>query len=78
LGYSVVFQSNETKLTKVRSELAKQIKTFVGINENGVKSQIIEALINYLLLELINSANAKKTKLFSNFVIKIKVCVVSI
>lgn len=53
-----------------------QIKTFVGTSENAVKSQIFVALINYLLLELINRTIAKKTKSFSNFVEKIRVCLV--
>ena len=53
-----------------------QIKTFVGTSENAVKSQIFVALINYLLLELINRTIAKKTKSFSNFVEKIRMCLV--
>lgn len=53
-----------------------QIKTFVGINENVVKSKKFVTLINYLLLECINRTIAKKTKSFSNFVEKIKVCLV--
>jgi hypothetical protein len=53
-----------------------QIKTFVGTSENAVKSQIFVALINYLLLELINRTIAKKTKSFSSFVEKIRVCLV--
>jgi hypothetical protein len=53
-----------------------QIKTFVGTNENPVKSQIFVALIYYLLLELINRTIVKKTKSFSNFVEKIRVCLV--
>lgn len=51
-----------------------QIKTFVGTSENAVKSQIYIALISYLLLELINRTIAKKTKTFSNFVVKIRIC----
>lgn len=53
-----------------------QIKTFVGTSENAVKSQIFVALINYLLLELINRTIAKKTKSFSTFVEKIRICLV--
>lgn len=53
-----------------------QIKTFVGTSENAVKSQIYVALISYLLLELINRTIAKKTKTFSNFVEKIRICLV--
>lgn len=51
-----------------------QIKTFVGISENAVKSQIYVALICYLLLELIKRTIAKSTKAFSNFVEKIRIC----
>jgi hypothetical protein len=53
-----------------------QIKTFLGTSENAVKSQIYVALTSYLLLELINRTVAKKTKAFSNFVEKIRVCLV--
>ena len=53
-----------------------QIKTFVGTSENAVKSQIYVALICYLLLELINRTIAKTTKSFSNFVEKIRICLV--
>ena len=53
-----------------------QIKTFVGTSENAVKSQLYIALISYLLLELINRTIAKKTKTFSNFVEKIRLCLV--
>ena len=53
-----------------------QIKTFLGTIENAVKSQIYVALICYLLLELINRTIAKKVKTFSNFVEKIRVCLV--
>lgn len=53
-----------------------QIKTFVGTSENAVKSQIYVALICYLLLELINRTVAKTTKSFSNFVEKIRICLV--
>lgn len=53
-----------------------QIKTFLGTSENAVKSQIYVALINYLLLELINRTIAKKTKSFSNLVEKIRICLV--
>ena len=53
-----------------------QIKTFLGTSENAVKSQIYVALISYLLLELINRTIAKKVKTFSNFVEKIRVCLV--
>ena len=53
-----------------------QIKTFLGTSENAVKSQIYVALISYLLLQLINRTIAKKVKTFSNFVEKIRVCLV--
>ena len=53
-----------------------QIKTFLGTSENAVKSQIYVALISYLLLELINRTIVKKTKSFSNFVEKIRICLV--
>lgn len=53
-----------------------QIKTFLGTSENAVKSQIYVALISYLLLQLINRTVAKKIKTFSNFVEKIRVCLV--
>jgi IS4 transposase len=53
-----------------------KIKTFVGISENAVKSQIYVALISNLLLELINRTITKKTKTFSNFVEKIRICLV--
>ncbi len=53
-----------------------QIKTFVGTSENAVKSQIYVALICFLLLELINRTIAKKTKSFSSFVEKIRICLV--
>jgi hypothetical protein len=53
-----------------------QIKTFLGTSENAVKSQIYVALITFLLLELINRTIAKKTKSFSNFVEKIRICLV--
>lgn len=53
-----------------------QIKTFLGTSENAVKSQIYLALISYLLLELINRTIVKKTKSFSNFVEKIRICLV--
>ena len=53
-----------------------QIKTFLGTSENAVKSQIYVALINYLLLELINRTISKKTKSFSNLVEKIRICLV--
>jgi hypothetical protein len=51
-----------------------QIKTFLRTSENTVKSQIYVALISYLLLELINRTIAKKVKIFSNSVEKIRVC----
>ncbi len=51
-----------------------QIKTFVGTNENAVKSQIYIALITYLLLQLISRTIAKKAHAFSNFVEKIRIC----
>ena len=51
-----------------------QIKTFVGTSENAVKSQIYVALLCYLLLELIKRTIAKSTKAFSNFVEKIRIC----
>ncbi len=51
-----------------------QIKTFVGTNENAVKSQIYIALINYLLLQLIVRTVANKKHAFSNFVEKIRIC----
>ena len=53
-----------------------QIKTFLGTSENAVKSQIYVALISFLLLELINRTIVKKTKSFSNFVEKIRICLV--
>jgi hypothetical protein len=53
-----------------------QIKTFLGTNENAVKSQIYIALISYLLVELINRTIAKKTKSFTNLVEKIRICLV--
>ena len=53
-----------------------QIKTFIGTSENAVKSQIYVALISYLLLQLINRTVAKKTKTFTNFVEKIRICLV--
>jgi len=53
-----------------------QIKTFIGTSENAVKSQIYVALITFLLLGLINRTIAKKTKSFSNFVEKIRICLV--
>lgn len=51
-----------------------QIKTFVGTSENAVKSQIYIALITYLLLQLIVRTVAKKKTAFSNFVEKIRIC----
>ncbi len=53
-----------------------QIKTFLGTSENAVKSQIYVALITYLLLELINRTMVKTKKSFSNFVEKIRMCLV--
>jgi hypothetical protein len=53
-----------------------QIKTFLGTSENAVKSQIYVALITYLLLELINRTIVKTKKSFSNFVEKIRMCLV--
>ena len=53
-----------------------QIKTFVDTSENAVKSQIYITLRSYLLLKLINRTIAKKIKLFSNFVEKIRICLV--
>ena len=46
----------------------------MGTSENAVKSQIYIALINYLLLQLIVRTIAKKKTAFSNFVAKIRVC----
>jgi hypothetical protein len=51
-----------------------QVKTFWGISENAVKSQIYVALINYLLLELIKRTISKKVTAFSNFSEKIRFC----
>lgn len=51
-----------------------QIKTFVGTSENAVKSQIYNALITYLLLQLIIRTIVKKKHAFSNFVEKIRIC----
>lgn len=51
-----------------------QVKTFVGTSENAVKSQIYIALITYLLLQLIVRTVAKKKHAFSNFVEKIRIC----
>ena len=51
-----------------------QVKTFIGTNENAVKSQIYVALICYLLLELINRTISKTKSAFSNFVEKIRIC----
>ena len=42
--------------------------------ENTVKYQIYLALISYLLLWPMNKTIAKKVKTFSNFVEKIRVC----
>ena len=53
-----------------------QIKTFLGTSENAVKSQIYVSLICYLLLQLMNRTVAKATKSFSNFVEKIRICLV--
>ena len=53
-----------------------QIKTFLGTSENAVKSQIYVALITYLLLELINRTVVKTKKSFSNFVERIRMCLV--
>lgn len=53
-----------------------QIKTFLGTSENAVKSQIYVALTTYLLLELINRTMVKTKKSFSNFVEKIRMCLV--
>jgi len=51
-----------------------QIKTFVGTNENAVKSQIYIALTTYLLLQLIVRTIPNKKHAFSNFVEKIRIC----
>ena len=51
-----------------------QIKTFVGTNENAVKSQIYIALTTFLLLELIRRTISKEAPAFSNFVEKIRMC----
>ena len=51
-----------------------QVKTFVGTSENALKSQIYIALITYLLLQLIVRTVAKKKHAFSNFVEKIRIC----
>lgn len=53
-----------------------QVKTFVGTSENAVKSQIYIALITYLLLQLIVRTIATKKQAFSNFVEKIRICLV--
>lgn len=53
-----------------------QVKTFVGTSENAVKSQIYIALITYLLLQLIVRTIATKKHAFSNFVEKIRICLV--
>lgn len=53
-----------------------QIKTFLGTSENAVKSQIYVALTTYLLLELIKRTIVKTKKSFSNFVEKIRMCLV--
>ena len=53
-----------------------QIKTFLGTSENAVKSQIYVYLICYLLLQFMNRTVAKATKSFSNFVEKIRICLV--
>ena len=53
-----------------------QIKIFVSTRENAAKSQIYITLISYLLLELINRTITKKIKLVSNFVEKIRICLV--
>lgn len=51
-----------------------QIKTFIGVSENAVKSQIYVALISYLLLELIKRFYCDKKTAFSNFCEKIRIC----
>lgn len=51
-----------------------QIKSFLGTNENAVKSQIYIALICYLLLQLLKRTVATKTVAFSNFVERIRTC----
>jgi len=51
-----------------------QIKTFLGTSQNAVKSQIYVALINYLLLQLVERTVAVKKHAFSNFVEKIRIC----
>ena len=51
-----------------------QVKTFVGTNENAVKSQIYVALIQYLLLELLRRNTCKIKQGMSNFSEKIRIC----
>lgn len=51
-----------------------QVKTFIGTSPNAVKSQIYIALICYLILELIKRTMAKREQGFSNFVEKIRIC----
>src|SRR5699024_10483256 len=49
-----------------------QIKTFLGTNENAVKSQIFVAMIVYLLLELIRRNISKTYHCFGHFVTLIR------
>lgn len=51
-----------------------QSKTFVGTSENAVRSKIYIALITYLRLQFREGTIAKKSRAFSNFLEKIRMC----
>lgn len=53
-----------------------QIKSFIGTNENAVKSQIYVAMICYLLLELVKRLYCKAGAAFSNLCEKVRICLV--
>ncbi|MDQ7059219.1 MAG: hypothetical protein Q9N62_12730 [Ghiorsea sp.] len=43
--------------------MSVKIKRFLGTNENAVRTQIIIAMISYLLLKLVNKKSASKLSL---------------
>lgn len=51
-----------------------QIKTFLGTNENAVKSQIHVPMIVFLIIELIRRVFCKGKTAFCNFCEKIRIC----